>query len=63
MINFSDSVTMIIDGWYSRATRGPCMGHVCSEVFEGGPIAIVQNGDEIEIDIENRELDLLISPR
>jgi dihydroxy-acid dehydratase len=34
---------------------------VCPEAFEGGPIAVVQNGDEIEIDIENRALNLLIS--
>ncbi|MCK4481139.1 MAG: dihydroxy-acid dehydratase, partial [Candidatus Lokiarchaeota archaeon] len=53
-------VAMITDGRYSGATRGPCIGHVCPEAFEGGPIAIVQNGDEVEIDIDNRKLDLLL---
>ncbi|MFW9772773.1 MAG: dihydroxy-acid dehydratase [Candidatus Thorarchaeota archaeon] len=55
------SVAMITDGRYSGATRGPCIGHICPEAIEGGPIAIIQNGDEIEIDIDNRKLDVLIS--
>ena len=57
----SDSVAMITDGRYSGATRGPCVGHVCPEAFEGGPIAVVQNGDMIEIDLEKRELNLMIT--
>ncbi|MHA1884948.1 MAG: dihydroxy-acid dehydratase, partial [Promethearchaeota archaeon] len=60
-LGLGDSVAMITDGRYSGATRGPCIGHVCPEAFEGGPIAVVQNGDKIEIDIENRKLNLLIS--
>ncbi len=59
-MGLGDSVAMITDGRYSGATRGPCIGHVCPEAFEGGPIAIVENGDEIEIDIDDRKLDLLI---
>ena len=59
-MGLGDSVAMITDGRYSGATRGPCIGHVCPEAFEGGPIAIVQNGDEVEIDIDNRKLDLLL---
>lgn len=55
------SVAMITDGRYSGATRGPCIGHICPEAFEGGPIAIVKEGDLIEIDIKNRTLNLLIS--
>jgi dihydroxy-acid dehydratase len=62
-MGLGDSVAMITDGRYSGATRGPCIGHVCPEAFEGGPIAIVQEGDIIEIDIENRQLNLLISER
>ena len=58
-MGLGDSVAMITDGRYSGATRGPCIGHVCPEAMEGGPIAIVQNGDLIEIDIENRKLNLL----
>ncbi len=59
-MGLGDSIAMITDGRYSGATRGPCIGHVCPEAIEGGPIAIVHNGDMIEIDINNRKLDLLI---
>jgi len=60
-MDLGDSVAMITDGRYSGATRGPCIGHVCPEAIEGGPIAVVQDGDLIEIDIDNRNLNLLIS--
>ena len=60
-MGLGDSVAMITDGRYSGATRGPCIGHVCPEAIEGGPIAIVQDGDFIEIDIDKRKLNLLIS--
>ena len=60
-MGLGDSVAMITDGRYSGATRGPCIGHVCPEAFEGGPIAIVKDGDDIEIDIDNRKLNLLIT--
>jgi len=60
-MGLGDSVAMITDGRYSGATRGPFIGHVCPEAFEGGPISIVQDGDLIEIDIENRLLNLLVS--
>ncbi len=60
-MGLGDSVAMITDGRYSGATRGPFIGHVCPEAFEGGPISIVQDGDIIEIDIENRLLNLLVS--
>jgi len=60
-MGFGDSVAMITDGRYSGATRGPCIGHVCPEAYEGGPIAIVKEGDIIEIDIDSRKLNLLLS--
>ena len=60
-MGLGDSVAMITDGRYSGATRGPCIGHVCPEAYNGGPISIVQDGDEIEIDLENRQLNLLVS--
>ncbi|MFW9785661.1 MAG: dihydroxy-acid dehydratase, partial [Candidatus Heimdallarchaeota archaeon] len=60
-MGFTDSVAMITDGRFSGATRGPCIGHVCPEAIEGGPIAIVNEGDYIEIDIKNRKLNLMIS--
>ncbi|MFX0058289.1 MAG: dihydroxy-acid dehydratase [Candidatus Hodarchaeota archaeon] len=62
-MGLGNSVAMITDGRYSGATRGPCIGHVCPEAFEGGPIAIVKNGDLIEIDIQNRALRILISDK
>ncbi|MDD1765094.1 MAG: dihydroxy-acid dehydratase, partial [Methanomassiliicoccales archaeon] len=58
-----DSVALITDGRFSGATRGPCIGHVCPEAFDGGPIAVVKNGDKIRVDIPGRELELLISDR
>jgi len=60
-MGLGDSVAMITDGRYSGATRGPFIGHVCPEAFEGGPISIVQDGDLIEIDLENRLLNLIVS--
>ncbi|MFX1378050.1 MAG: dihydroxy-acid dehydratase [Promethearchaeota archaeon] len=60
-MGLGDSVAMITDGRYSGATRGTCIGHVCPEAIDGGPIAIIQDGDLIEIDINNRQLNVLIS--
>ncbi|MFX0044191.1 MAG: dihydroxy-acid dehydratase, partial [Candidatus Hodarchaeota archaeon] len=62
-MGLGDSVAMITDGRYSGATIGPCIGHVCPEAIEGGPIAIVQDGDIIEIDINDRKLKLLITEK
>lgn len=56
----SDSVALITDGRFSGGTRGPCIGHVSPEAMEGGPIAIIKDGDKISIDIPNRKLDLLV---
>jgi len=55
------SVAMVTDGRFSGATRGPCVGHVCPEAWEGGPIAFVRNGDPVEIDVEKGRLELLVS--
>jgi dihydroxy-acid dehydratase len=60
-MGLNDSVAMLTDGRFSGATRGPCIGHVAPEAFVGGPIAAVQDGDLIEIDIPNRRLNLLIT--
>ncbi len=59
-MGLGDSVAMITDGRYSGATRGPCIGHVTPEAYAGGPIAVVQEGDLVEIDIPNRRLELHI---
>lgn len=53
-------VALITDGRFSGATRGASIGHVSPEAFDGGPIALVQDGDEIEIDIPGRSLSLLV---
>ncbi len=56
-----DSVALITDGRFSGGTRGPCIGHVSPEAAEGGPIALVQEGDIVEIDIPGRVLNLKVS--
>ena len=53
-----ESVCLITDGRFSGATRGACIGHVSPEAAAGGPIALVEPGDEIEIDINARKLQL-----
>ena len=60
-MELDNSIAMITDGRFSGATRGPCIGHVCPEAYEGGPIALVEDGDIIEIDIPNRKLNLKIT--
>lgn len=55
------SVAMITDGRFSGATRGPCIGHITPEAWEGGPLALVENGDIIEIDIDNKSIHLEVS--
>lgn len=57
-----DSVALITDGRFSGGTRGPCIGHVSPEAAVGGTIALVQDGDMIEIDIPNRALNLMVDP-
>jgi D-3-phosphoglycerate dehydrogenase len=53
------STALITDGRYSGAMKGPCIGHVSPEVADGGPIALVEEGDLIEIDIPERKLALV----
>jgi len=55
-----DSVALITDGRFSGATRGFCIGHVGPEAAEGGPIALVENGDIIRIDADAGTIDLLV---
>ena len=52
----SSSIALLTDGRFSGASRGPAIGHISPEAAEGGPIALVQEGDLIEIDIERRVL-------
>jgi dihydroxy-acid dehydratase len=53
-------VALVTDGRFSGGTRGPCIGHVSPEAQEGGPIALVRDGDIIEIDIEKMRLDIQV---
>ena len=56
------SVMLITDGRFSGGTTGLCVGHVAPEAVDGGPIALVRDGDRIRIDVANRTLDLLVNP-
>jgi len=56
-----DEVALITDGRFSGATHGLMVGHVAPEAAHGGPIAAVRDGDTIELDVEGRELRLLLS--
>ncbi len=53
-------VALITDGRFSGGTAGLCIGHVSPEAAEGGPIALVKNGDRIRVDIPARSLNLLV---
>ena len=54
-------VAMVTDGRFSGGTRGFMVGHVAPEAFVGGPIALVKNGDEISINIEDNSINLQVS--
>jgi dihydroxy-acid dehydratase len=56
-----DDVALVTDGRFSGATRGLMVGHVSPEAARGGPLAAVQDGDLIEIDVESRELRVQLS--
>ena len=57
----ADEVILITDGRFSGGTRGGAIGHVSPEAAAGGPIALVRDGDEIEVDVEKRRLEINIS--
>ena len=54
-------VAMATDGRFSGGTRGFMVGHISPEAFVGGPIALVRDGDEISISVENNTIDLHVS--
>ncbi|MBP8675609.1 MAG: dihydroxy-acid dehydratase [Methanoculleus sp.] len=56
-------VALVTDGRFSGGTRGPCIGHIAPEAAVGGPIAFVEDGDEIEIDLYEKRLDLCLDPQ
>ena len=57
-----ESVALLTDGRFSGGTHGLMIGHVAPEAALGGPIALVREGDEIEIDVTTKRLDLLVAP-
>ena len=57
------SVALVTDGRFSGATQGACVGHITPEAYLGGPLAFVEEGDVIKIDIPNRRIDLDVSQR
>jgi dihydroxy-acid dehydratase len=57
-MGLGDSVALVTDGRFSGATRGPAIGYVGPEAARGGPIRLVQDGDRIRIDMDERRLDL-----
>jgi dihydroxy-acid dehydratase len=60
-MGLGESVALVTDGRFSGGTQGPCIGHVSPEAMVGGPLAMVEDGDEIIIDIPNRKLDINIT--
>jgi dihydroxy-acid dehydratase len=56
-----DDVALLTDGRFSGATRGPMVGHVAPEAAAGGPIALLEDGDEVTVDVPNRELSVALS--
>lgn len=59
-MGLSTSVALITDGRFSGASKGPCIGHVSPEAAQGGPLALVEEGDLIALDIEAGSLNVLV---
>jgi len=55
-------VLLLTDGRFSGGTTGPCIGHIAPEAAHGGPIALVQEGDQVKLDLAAKTLDLLVEP-
>ncbi|MFO7982933.1 MAG: dihydroxy-acid dehydratase [Desulfuromonadales bacterium] len=59
-MGLGDSVALVTDGRFSGGTHGPCVGHISPEAAEGGPIALIEDGDTIVLDIPGRKLELKV---
>ena len=59
-LGLGDSVALVTDGRFSGGTRGPCIGHISPEAAVGGPIALVEDGDIVRLDIPQRRLEVLV---
>ena len=60
-MGLAKTVALITDGRFSGASKGPCVGHVSPEAAAGGPIALIEEGDTITVDIEGGEVNLHVS--
>lgn len=60
-MGLGEKVALITDGRFSGGTRGVCIGHISPEAAARGPLAALQNGDEIKIDLDKRSLDVVLS--
>ncbi len=60
-VGLGESVALLTDGRFSGGTSGACIGHVSPEAAEGGPIALLEPGDIIDIDIPARTLNVRLS--
>ena len=60
-MGLGEKVALITDGRFSGGTRGVCIGHISPEAAARGPLAALQNGDEIKIDLQKRSLDVALS--
>ncbi len=61
-MGLAGKVALVTDGRFSGATRGLAIGHVAPEAAVGGPIALVEDGDSIAIDVPAGTVDLLVEP-
>lgn len=59
-LGLGNSVALITDGRFSGGTHGFVVGHITPEAYEGGTIALVEEGDIIELDINKKEINLLV---
>ena len=60
-MGLDSSVALVTDGRFSGFTRGPAIGHISPEAADGGPIAVIEDGDMISYDVAERRLDLEVS--
>ena len=60
-MGMAKNIALITDGRFSGGTRGPCIGHISPEAALGGPIAVIENGDLITIDISKRRIDVRLT--
>lgn len=60
-MGLSDSCAIVTDGRFSGSNRGCFVGHISPEAYEGGPLALVKEGDRITIDVPSRKLNLHVS--